>query len=387
MKKKLIKALIISLTVLMALTSCQSTKNNETVRYASSDAWDGSVDTSWYDESGNAFTINSASELAALAALVNSGNTCEGQTFKLGSDINLNDANWTPIGTHDAPFLGNFDGGGKTIYNLRIIYFDEDIAKSIEDYSACFIGLFGCIGGGASIKNLTINNAYLKADAFVGPFVGYIGADETDTDSEVVLENLTLKGDVTVVANSSAGGILGHIYTSKIKLTMKNCTVAPNEGSVFRHALADSEYADTFGGLAGVAASADTTITNSSVSNLKLEGKVAAVGGFTGNIASGAVSASSISNVDLSLDTEFSGYELTIGAYTGSVEADSESGVILFYSGNSVNDLTISTTGETELFNNYIGADIYTEATDNSYAVSGIPSASTADSITVNYLN
>lgn len=52
--------------------------------------WDGtSVDTTWYNDTGSTFTINTAAQLAGLAKLVNEGNNFSGKTITLGADIDL----------------------------------------------------------------------------------------------------------------------------------------------------------------------------------------------------------------------------------------------------------------------------------------------------------
>ena len=64
--------------------------------------WDGTVDTSWYDPNvpQKEYTIFSASQLAGLAQLVNQGNSLEGTTIRLHSDLDLAGHNWIPIGNH-----------------------------------------------------------------------------------------------------------------------------------------------------------------------------------------------------------------------------------------------------------------------------------------------
>ena len=88
--------------------------------------------------------------------------------FKLMADINLTDfledenptQGWMPIGTSQSYFKGIFDGNGKTISGLWI-------ARDTEDY----VGLFGyCYE--AVIKNLTIKDAVIKGNNYVGVICG-----------------------------------------------------------------------------------------------------------------------------------------------------------------------------------------------------------------------
>ena len=65
-------------------------------------------DTSWYTghESDTTFTLTTADQLAGLASLVNSGNTFEGKTVKLGGDITIS-GDWTPSVKPSTPTTPN----------------------------------------------------------------------------------------------------------------------------------------------------------------------------------------------------------------------------------------------------------------------------------------
>ena len=84
------------------------------------DAWDGSVDTSWYKADQTSFEISNGKELAGLAAIVN-GNASgilksnfEGKTITLTADIDLGNKEWTSVGTSS---VNSFKG----VYNLALI--------------------------------------------------------------------------------------------------------------------------------------------------------------------------------------------------------------------------------------------------------------------------
>ena len=99
------------------------------------------------------FTINSAGDLMAFAALVNSGYTDVNAV--LGSDISLDEEAWIPIGcTKDTAFEGEFDGAGYTISGL---YMDTDDALG---------GLFGVLKG--SVKNLRIEDSRIRSAEHAG---------------------------------------------------------------------------------------------------------------------------------------------------------------------------------------------------------------------------
>ncbi|WP_027629552.1 hypothetical protein [Ruminiclostridium cellobioparum] len=81
--------------------------------------------------------------------------------YKLTTNIDLQNAEWTPIGTQKTPFIGNFDGNDYTINNLTI-------NKGTADY----IGFFGYINN-ATIKNVKLNNVSVTGKNNVGALVGF----------------------------------------------------------------------------------------------------------------------------------------------------------------------------------------------------------------------
>ena len=170
-------------------------------------AWDGSYDTSWYDAQDTELHIFSASELAGLAYLVNSGGkTFEGQTVYLESDVDLAGAKWTPIGQSDGhettknngTFKGAFDGNNHTVSNLTCLPNDHWLSKA---------GLFGCCSAG-TIKNLSLENCHTSGLAN-GCICSYL------FDGGVI-ENCKVTG---ILENGewSVGGIVGIMVDSSVK--------------------------------------------------------------------------------------------------------------------------------------------------------------------------
>ena len=82
------------------------------------------------------YLIASASDLAQLASNVNAGDRYSGKYFELTTDINLNNHEWTPIGTEANDFQGVFDGDKHKIAGLKI-----------DNNSLKHAGLFGYISG------------------------------------------------------------------------------------------------------------------------------------------------------------------------------------------------------------------------------------------------
>ncbi len=108
----------------------------------------------------------------------------------LTADIKASSTSWSPIGTtENRPFLGIFDGNGKTISGLNV---------STSSYS----GLFGVVGKGAVVKNLTLANMTVKSS---GDRAGAVAGINYGTIDGVVVES-----DVKVSASSFAGGVVGN---------------------------------------------------------------------------------------------------------------------------------------------------------------------------------
>lgn len=162
------------------------------------------------------FQISSADQLKAFRDSVNAGNSYSGKFIQLTANINLNGEVWTPIGPNaDAgnKFQGTFDGNGKTISNLKV-----DTATGEAQYQAT--GFFGALNGVA--KNFTIDGATI-----IGMSKGN-NVGNTDNGIAVVagsiytsgsIEGVTVK-NATVSGNRYVGGISGYTYGS-----VKNCTV------------------------------------------------------------------------------------------------------------------------------------------------------------------
>ena len=229
-------------------------------------AWNGTAVIDWYNNGASEFTITTAEQLAGLAKLVNEGNTFQGQTIKLGADIDLGGKEWMPIGTKDSPFKGTFDGvNGQdtyTIFNLTI-------------NGTGYLGLFG-VTNGATISNLTLSNINITGSS---DHVGTLAGQTAGT----TITNVTIKtAQVTSTKSGNAyvGGLTGEGYTG----TIQNCTV---DGLIL------SAKGAFIGGISsqGYAKINDCVVKNSSIGQLN-EGNST----FTGN----QVLDSTITNTGLS---------------------------------------------------------------------------------------
>ena len=206
------------------------------------DVWDGvtvtepSIETN--DEGETVAVIDSASDLAWLAAFVNGTQAstfatrgAEVVNFVLGADIDLGNHPWTPIGTAENNFVGTFDGNGHTIGNLNILVEEAKEGK-------VHLGLIG-YAKDATIKNLTIANVDINVACLdIDHSQGHIGAVAGSLEGTSVIENVTVKGDIFVEATPTANGasrvavvVGGNTYAN---VTLKNVRVEANEGSYLR---------------------------------------------------------------------------------------------------------------------------------------------------------
>ena len=181
--------------------------------------------------------ISTAQELTAFAQAVNGGNDYAGRTVALGSDIDLAEEDWTPVGNgarSDRSYKGNafkgtFDGRGYTIGGLHYN------GTYTENEDSAF-GLFGVLDGG-TVKNVTFADVSLNItnSECAGTAVGLVV--NGGTVSGVTVSS----GSLTAVRGN--GGIVGRM-----------CDEGSIENCVNRAAIAStSANSGNVGGIVGAA--------------------------------------------------------------------------------------------------------------------------------------
>ena len=207
------------------------------------------------------YLICTEADLKAFRDSVNAGNNYAGKTVTLITDIDLNNEEWTPIGTSGKGvsssssyiFKGNFDGGYHKISNLRIAsgtsgaYGTVNYLNAAESYYQC--GLFGKVAG-ASISNLTIENVKIQN----GMVTNTRGAQGTGTligeavNSEI--SNILITGKIEIDAMYKVGGIIGSVYYSG-DTTITNASIIGNDASYIK--ATDEAYGNccNLGGIVG----------------------------------------------------------------------------------------------------------------------------------------
>ena len=163
------------------------------------------------------YQISSKEELKIMRDLVNSKFfTSYNEAYYIQTaDIDLQNEQWTPIGTFvidnalnsNAAFYGNYDGNYHCIKNLNV------------NESSNYSGLFGRLGENKSgiVKNLSVSGNVNSSGIFTGGICG-----EISFDSKIF--NCSFNG--TVNGNNYVGGIAGKIHKDgTISSCYSNCTV------------------------------------------------------------------------------------------------------------------------------------------------------------------
>ena len=237
------------LSSILAICMLLSTMGTVTFASETVDTWDGTVDTSWYNDTDTEFTITTAEQWAGFAYLVNGAqadnpavNTKEtadfgyycgknapksdatgidfsGVTIKLGADLDFRavdengelvklyggeNLSMMPVGySKYTPFKGTFDGQGHSIKNL--FQGGWDLYGFADSGDGVYLGLFGVVED-ATIQNIVIDNFNFSCEMNLGTVAGRAGGQST-------FDNITIRN--TTVPGSGgwwAGGLIGWAY-------------------------------------------------------------------------------------------------------------------------------------------------------------------------------
>ena len=183
--------------------------------------WDGTDSTVWTQGSGgqsDPYLIETASQLAYLAASVNSGNSYIGVYFKLTTDIDLNGYDWPVIGNSNVnSFQGFFNGDDHSINDLRI---------TLTGNSPVYAGLFGYLNN-ASVKklhiigegniNLITNNTNTY---YIGSIAGYSNAGSIDSCISSTNIIISRTATTSTTYNTYIGGLVG--YAASVLATINH---------------------------------------------------------------------------------------------------------------------------------------------------------------------
>lgn len=159
------------------------------------------------------YTVDNEKGLRNLAKLVNSNGGKTPINITLTGDITLTEE-WTPIGTSFSnSYTGTFDGGNHTITGLTVTGSNE------------YAGLFGYIGSGGKVKNVTLKDVKIESKHDVGSAGGVAGWSDGN------IENCSVSGRVSGSGNNgTAGGVVGFQVGGSLTGCSSSATV--NAGGV-----------------------------------------------------------------------------------------------------------------------------------------------------------
>ena len=260
-------------SLLLILALCFTLLPTAAFAADSTDAWDGTADTSWYTdhEADTEYRITTAEQLAGLAQLVNNKTASvsfEGKTIYLDNDLDLSGYQWTPIGNGSnfgRYFAGTFDGQYHKIMNLLHHSTGDELIRN---------GLFGVVSDGGTLKNLLVIDADIASND--GSLLAGILADWVDGGT---VENCYTSGKIeNNVGDKMVGGLIGQCTGStQVKGCGSDATVISTESN--------EDHVDTVGGLIG---QWENSADSSSITDCWFGGSVScnniysAVGGILG---------------------------------------------------------------------------------------------------------
>lgn len=266
--------------------------------------WDGTTSSPSINTTNKTVSVNSPSELAGLAALVNDAvnpNSFENYTVTLNADFDMNNVAFPAIGSGSRngsdisgnSFKGVFDGQGHTISNLNIsgssnaadavgfipnldgansvvknVTFSNLVINAPNNEQA---GAIATVTNGATVSNVTVSSGKVTAAEGAGGVVGRMMINGTIDQCE---------NHADIVTGTNGGGIVGAAYRTAqgATATVSNCT---NYGNI-------SGTSQGVGGIVGISSAVVTGCTN--------QGAVTGGTTSTGGIVGQQTSAGTISN-------------------------------------------------------------------------------------------
>lgn len=144
------------------------------------------------------YRVSNVAELDSVSRWVSEGRVSGDVYFLQIADIDLGGVAFTPIGSAEKPFVGQYDGAGKTIRNLSVATSGDNA------------GLFGYVGSGALVSQVRLSGANISTGGkYAGGIVGYLAGGTVSAcrvDAASSIRSLT----------RGAGGIAGYVVSGKI---------------------------------------------------------------------------------------------------------------------------------------------------------------------------
>ena len=265
----------------------------------------------------NPYEISTLEELKFFRNQVNAGNStydASGVYVELTASIDLQNENWTPIGTNgdDATrFSGIFNGNGCTISNLYI--------SQEAGYHAA--GFFGAIDG--TVENLIIDGASVTSLSSGVATVNGTSAAVGSMPYGGTINNVHVK-NATINGNRYVAGIVGYAKGTVTNCSIENVTI----NAVPDNLTGSYDNGDKVGGIVGYC-NGDVTITNNTLSGTNSISAYRDVAGVVGCASSTAVISGNTVNGSLTItvDQNINSYGVK-AANAGAVVGRDESNVV-----------------------------------------------------------
>lgn len=211
-------------------------------------------------DTGDIINISNAAELIQFSTSVNAGTDYYGTTVLLTEDIDFDgglSSEFVPISVAAHMFIGTFDGQGHTIRNLQI------------ESSRSFVGLFGIVAQGATIKNVVMDSTCSVRntcdDSYIGTTGGIVGYCSTYSVTCKLLNNVNM-ASVTFAGSTNdcmyLGGIVGYAKPVTKLVTMHNCV---NYGAIDQ--AGTNAVTATIGGIIGECYQTDSNPLRCNIKN------------------------------------------------------------------------------------------------------------------------
>lgn len=167
----------------------------------------GMVKESRYD-----LIINNIDQYMSFVNRVNAGDNT--LSALLTVDLDFNGKTVQPVGTLDHPYMGRFNGDGHTIRNM--------VMKGSSK-----IGMFGCVAGGAVIKNLFFDSTCsFEAESYAAP-VAYVDGDSHGS-GKILIENIW-SACTSLASGTDAAGVFGcNGNSGQAQIEIVNCMACGN---------------------------------------------------------------------------------------------------------------------------------------------------------------
>ena len=361
------------------------------------DKWDGKTIKEVTPDSNGIYHITKVSELAWIAQQVNSDSKYQEIKISLDASLNLNNKEWTPIGTKKSdnetiPFKGTFEGNNNIISG---IYINRPLEETLENQN---LGLFGYVDT-ATINNLAIKDSYIKGYDNIGILGGYIA--NNSNVSNIVVDN------IDIVVYQKSGVIIGTAdnYVKMVNLNSYNSSITGSYwriggviGSILNNSELINSYSDSIiknentidylslGGIVGHIS--DNSIIDNSVSEAFITSNGSSIGGIAGHVQRIGIIKNSKSYTKMSGKSSLGGIVgSSSGFRKGNTLENVESYSTIEATGEFAGGIVGSYNGGNNYFTNVYSKSIITASSSAGGIIGGVGNSGLDDDTIINCSN